>query len=69
VITRNLSFVFIVFASWTAVTCGAADPIDVGSRLELFVDDYLIDSFSGAELTLHHPTAREVALVFVLPFA
>ncbi|MFN2352528.1 MAG: hypothetical protein ABR497_11350, partial [Kiritimatiellia bacterium] len=31
-------------------------PVDVGSRLELFVDDFLIDGLSGAAVRqLHHP--------------
>ncbi|NQT16266.1 MAG: hypothetical protein HQ582_26145, partial [Planctomycetes bacterium] len=41
------------------VACGLAlaeDPVDVGSRRELFVDDALIQSLTGgAELRLHHP--------------
>ena len=36
--------------------------IDIGSRLELFVDDYLIESMDGADLKLHKPVAREIAL-------
>lgn len=42
-----------------AVTClgaAAAVPIDIGSRLELFVDDYLIDTIDGARRVLHNPT-------------
>ena len=40
-----------------------ATPLDIGSRRELMVDDYLIDRFEGgARLELHHPTAREVVL-------
>ena len=40
------------------------EPIDIGSRLELLVDDHLVDRMSGrAELRLHPPTPREVALV------
>ena len=36
-------------------------PISLGSRRELFVDDYLIESFEGtAELRLHPPQRREV---------
>jgi hypothetical protein len=39
-------------------------PIDIGSRLELMVDDYLIDQMSdGAALRLHQPTMREVVMV------
>ena len=36
---------------------------DIGSRRELFVDDYLIESVKGAELTMHRPVPREVASV------
>ena len=38
--------------------------IDIGSRLELFVDDYLIDRLDGAELRLHHPVTREKVMTF-----
>jgi hypothetical protein len=41
--------------------------IDIGSRLELFVDDYLIDRATGADLTLHRPTAQEVVLRYDRP--
>ena len=38
----------------------AAEPIEIGSRLELLVDDHLIDSTRGAlRLQLHHPVRRE----------
>ena len=47
--------------SWWAI-CPAAEPIQIGFRLELFVDDYLIDTMAGVELTLHTPVAREIAL-------
>ena len=36
--------------------------IDIGSRLELFVDDYLIDRLDGAELRMHQPSHQGVAL-------
>ena len=36
--------------------------IDIGSRLELFVDDYLIERLSGADLRLHRPEPQNVAL-------
>jgi len=36
--------------------------IDIGSRLELFVDDYLIDQMEGVSLNLHHPTPKEVVI-------
>ena len=40
----------------------ANEPINIGSRLELFVDDYLIDKMNDARLVLHHPISREVAI-------
>lgn len=47
----------------------AAQPIAIGSRPELFVDDYLIDRMAGgAELQLHSPKPREIVLVFDKPW-
>lgn len=48
---------------------GAAGPLEVGSRRELFVDNRLVDQLAGgAELRLHRPTPREVALVHDAPW-
>ena len=42
----------------------AAEPVEIGSRRELFVDDSLVERLGGrAELRLHHPTPRNVVLV------
>jgi hypothetical protein len=50
-----------------AVEAGA--PIAIGSRRELFVDGLLIDRLTGgAELRLHHPVPREIALVHDAPW-
>ena len=47
----------------------AAEPIEIGSRLELFVDGYLIAELrGGATLELHRPTEREVAIVHDQPW-
>src|SRR5437868_1698398 len=40
----------------------------IGSRLELFVDDWLIDQIQGGSLLLHSPTPREVAVDFNTPW-
>ena len=40
----------------------AEGPVDIGSRLEMFVDDHLIDSMADARLTLHRPVPRERVL-------
>src|SRR5262245_3566711 len=51
------------------VTLGAAaDVVEIGSRLELFVDRYLIDMLAGAELRLHHPRPAGSALKFDRPW-
>jgi hypothetical protein len=45
------------------VASATAAPLDIGSRLELLVDDYLIGSISGgARRVLHHPTPQEISL-------
>lgn len=48
---------------------GEKTMVDIGSRLELFVDDYLVDALAGdARRLLHHPVPQEVALVFDRPW-
>ena len=56
--------------SLVVVGLHASDPevIDVGARRELFVDRYLIESMDGAELRLHRPTPREIAIVHDQPW-
>ena len=46
----------------------AADPIDIGSRRELFVDRHLIERLDGVRLQLHRPQPREVVLVTDKPW-
>jgi hypothetical protein len=36
---------------------------NIGSRRELFVDDFLIEKQQGVELLMHRPVARDVALI------
>ena len=43
-------------------------PIDVGSRLELFVDDHLVDRLHGAKRVLQHPAPQEVSMRFDQPW-
>ena len=38
------------------------NPIDIGTNRQLFLDDYVIDSKSGAKRTMHSPTRREAIL-------
>jgi len=55
-----------------AVPASVADPPDepvaIGSRLELFVDDFLIARLDGARLKLHEPRPAGVALRFDQPW-
>lgn len=52
----------------SSVLTAAADEIQLGSRRELFVDDYLIERMEGVELTLQHPVEREVVFVHDAPW-
>ena len=52
----------------SAAAARADEPINIGSRLEPLVDDYLIDNCQRATLTLHKPAAREVAIVHDAPW-
>ncbi len=55
----------------TSMLWAADDPsaIDIGSRRELLVDDFLIQQLAGAaEQRLHHPTPQSLALVHDAPW-
>ena len=63
----------LLVAPWFLRQAEAADDdstvIDIGSRRELFADDFLIERFGGeAELRMHHPVPREVAMVWDKPW-
>ncbi|MBN1125941.1 MAG: hypothetical protein JXA82_13110 [Sedimentisphaerales bacterium] len=61
--------VVVWFLLLSASTAMAESKIDIGSRWELFVDSYLIHGMKGdAELHLHRPIPREVALVHDKPW-
>jgi hypothetical protein len=46
-----------------------SEVLNLGSRLELFVDHYLIDRLEGAQLELHEPQPAEVAIQTGAPIA
>ena len=57
-----------IFAS-CSISVRAAEPLNIGSRLELFVDDYVVDQISGdARLKLHRPQPQEVVLTTDKPW-
>ena len=54
---------FLLAGAASPCSSSEARAVDIGSRLELMVDDHLIDRMSGgAELRMHHPTPREVVV-------
>jgi hypothetical protein len=59
----------LLFVSGGAAMAAEQDKaIDIGSRRELFVDDYLIAKMDKTELRLHRPATREVAVSFDKPW-
>lgn len=46
----------------------APAPIEIGNRLELFVDRHIVDRFSNSELRLHAPRPAESVLTFTSPW-
>ena len=42
--------------------------IDIGSRLELLADEYLVDALQGVRLVLNRPMQREIAIVHDRPW-
>ena len=46
----------------------AAEPLNIGSRWELFVDEYLVAKKSGVALKLAEPVRREVVLTTDQPW-
>ena len=61
------AFKFGVARGRTAMT-GKATALNVGSDRQLFVDDYLIESMSGAELRLHSPASAGSVLSLDMPW-
>lgn len=51
-------------SAFAAAVSSAPPPVALGSRLELFVDDLLIDRLDGCSLKLHEPRPANVALRF-----
>jgi hypothetical protein len=69
--------VFVIGAAALAVVCsnarasdakGAATIRNIGSQLELFVDDWLIETMSNTSLRMHPPVRKEVVFNFNAPW-
>ncbi|MHC4878492.1 MAG: hypothetical protein ACYTGL_18755 [Planctomycetota bacterium] len=65
---RAVSILAGLFLSLTAINSRGAEPVDIGLRRELFVDDALIERLEGARRRLHHPVSREIAIVHDAPW-
>jgi len=57
----------LIFAGF-CLPVGSQEPLDLGSKRELFVDDYLIDTLDNLSLQLHEPVLRDVSFKFDLPW-
>ena len=54
--------------SLAAIPPRSPDPISLGTRRELFVDDFLIERIAGARLEMYPPRAEESVLTFDKPW-
>lgn len=65
-----LAFLAVVIGSITAnsVAQKNVEPLIIGNQVQLFVDDYLIDSMDGLELVLGKPQPAGVAIKFDKPW-
>lgn len=58
-----LTTILAIFAWTGSAAAQDAEPVSIGSRLELMVDHHLIETLSGgAALRMHRPVPREIAL-------
>lgn len=55
-------------SSTPVLSAEARSPVALGSRLELFVDDLLVDRLEGCSLKLHEPQPVNIALRFDAPW-
>ncbi len=69
-LVARVAFTCITIFTATSCTssCAADSAINIGSRLEIFVDDLLIEQITGAKLMMHQPQPREVVIVCDAPW-
>ena len=67
---RALAFIALTlgFIAANAVAQKHTEPLQIGNQLQLFVDDYFIDSMSGTELVLQAPQPAGPAIKFDKPW-
>ncbi len=61
-------FFFLMTPAANIALAQTPEPLQLGSRLELFVDNYLVDRFDGAELRLHPPVEGDTVIRFDKPW-
>ena len=57
-----------LFLTWIASVAQDKSVANIGSRRELFVDRYLIDTTSGVELRLQRPLPKEIVMQYDKPW-
>ena len=67
-LTASLALLTAVFSGSLGAAEEDVEPIDIGSRLELFVDEYLIESKDGVTRELHSPQRKGPVMVFDRPW-
>src|SRR5262249_17459465 len=66
---RHLPLVSVILFTFAPVLRAADAPVDLGSRVEMFVDRFLIDRLGGdASLRLAEPQRREIVLKLDRPW-
>ena len=63
-----ISRLSVLLLSLIVTASAVAAPIDVGSRRELFLDRYLVETLQNTTLQLHRPTPAEIVLRRELPW-
>lgn len=62
-------FSCLLLAAGLAAASAPTETVDIGTRREMFVDGFLIDRLGGgAQLRLHQPVPREIAIVHDAPW-
>jgi hypothetical protein len=70
-VPRRFLYALLILTTPIAAFAESADPpaaLNLGTRLELFVDDFLIESLDGLELKLHHPRSAGKVLTLDKPW-
>lgn len=60
--------ILLLLNGFVASANAADESRDIGDRLEIFVDDFLIEQLSGAALVMHKPQPKEVVIVCDAPW-